>query len=728
MNKVLNRPMFRQQALRKGHLKPIHAQTGVMVGPPGPTITGVANPNKLPSTVVKPQGFFKKLGTEFRTSRQGIQQIMNPKSPQFSAKGTLGSGRLIPGLLGVEGIASVVDPYVGQYIENPLARSLVTYGISGAAALNPYVRAAGLAKFGYDIADNYAFKPIAAGIKKYRETPMSERRALPNISGEADMDLIEQTMGRAQVKNEQDVKTALQNKKAKPGSQRIGFGGRDRLTEDDNKSEVVQGDVDISKVVANNVDPNLKAPLIGAKKTTIQDNMPPKEDKTMLAQKNDNEDVKTEEDANKQLVKTQEANTAEGKVKAGDGTSVTNETIALAKEYRKELMAGQKSQAKLVFLANLASGLLTGKTTQGGLGGALEVFGAALGPAINNYATIKLKENELENDFMSDALTLAKDEIDARNGVLEAPDFPDAVPGIIQLTDDSGTRNVTARRLKDGTVQYAVYGQKDQYGRQLFITAPYGSYDKFLKQDFAAKEQTDTLRDLSAKYKAYSLGRDSIDILKKEDVVGGPKGRLNIFTKRLGDAMNDFGMGFFGQEDGMAKIAEMREDVKQGLISGGKSKEEAEKYLNEKFGKGNSLFKKTLKEMGVFKDTGADLERLAINETILTYALANSLKSKDRLTEKDIKMAQNLVNVFPMLRGEKSVIQSLEAVNETILKDIERLEFDYTNAYLGDSITISNYRRRYNIVGSEGQALQGDLPGFFDNMSTEDVLGNIQID
>ena len=48
-------------------------------------------------------------------------------------------------------------------------------------------------------------------------------------------------------------------------------------------------------------------------------------------------------------------------------------------------MAGQKSQAKLVFLANLASGLLSGTTTKGGLGGALEVFGKALGPAVNNW-------------------------------------------------------------------------------------------------------------------------------------------------------------------------------------------------------------------------------------------------------------------------------------------------------------------------------------------------------
>ena len=34
LNDVLNRPLFRQQALRKGALKPITAQTGRMVGEP----------------------------------------------------------------------------------------------------------------------------------------------------------------------------------------------------------------------------------------------------------------------------------------------------------------------------------------------------------------------------------------------------------------------------------------------------------------------------------------------------------------------------------------------------------------------------------------------------------------------------------------------------------------------------------------------------------------------
>ena len=41
INDVLNRPLFRQQALKKGALKPITAQTGIMVGQP---ITGNTNP------------------------------------------------------------------------------------------------------------------------------------------------------------------------------------------------------------------------------------------------------------------------------------------------------------------------------------------------------------------------------------------------------------------------------------------------------------------------------------------------------------------------------------------------------------------------------------------------------------------------------------------------------------------------------------------------------------
>ena len=86
-----------------------------------------------------------------------------------------------------------------------------------------------------------------------------------------------------------------------------------------------------------------------------------------------------------------------------------NKTIALAKKYQEEVFKGEGSQAKLVFLANLASGLMTGTTAKAGIGGAMEVFGQALGPAVNNYATIKLKEGELRARNREASLNAAVD-------------------------------------------------------------------------------------------------------------------------------------------------------------------------------------------------------------------------------------------------------------------------------------------------------------------------------
>jgi len=52
--------MFRKVALQRGDLKPIHANTGVMVGSSGPNINyGPPNPRFQISTEVKPQGFFQ---------------------------------------------------------------------------------------------------------------------------------------------------------------------------------------------------------------------------------------------------------------------------------------------------------------------------------------------------------------------------------------------------------------------------------------------------------------------------------------------------------------------------------------------------------------------------------------------------------------------------------------------------------------------------------------------
>jgi hypothetical protein len=183
---------------------------------------------------------------------------------------------------------------------------------------------------------------------------------------------------------------------------------------------------------------------------------------------------------------------------------------------------------------------------------------------------------------------------------------------------------------------------------------------------------------------------------------------------------------FESKDAGMAKVNQLRDQFKSDLMGDGMSEKEADAFLDKNFGSVDSQFKKTLKAMGVFKDqtTAADLERLAINETVLTYALANSLKDKDRLTQKDIQMAKELVNVFPFFRGQGQVIRSLEAVNERILGDIEASELIYSE-FGGDTATLENFRRKYGLLPGVEQE-QVDV-GFKDEATIEllEKLGDI---
>ena len=713
LNKVLNRPMFRHKALRKGDLKPIQARVGrsvggpgVMVGNPSPGISGVYNPNRVPMVVDQPSKLDRFKQGAKRFGKGAFRTV-------FGAPGYL-FYETNEALKNVEGITPtqryIASLGAGAFGFTPPGR-VVAGGVLGLRALQ-------LAGLGAEV--------IGEDIKKYRATPLSERKVLPDISGEASMDNFPDPATNEEIKEEVKI-----SKNARPGSGLPGSrGGKnvqtDRLTEKDNESDVVQGEVDINKVVKNN-DPNKSPVTIGGDDTVAEKGFreKPKADTgTGVTTK-----VETDEKANVNVVKAGTNDLDKpGKIKAADGTEVNNQVIDLARKYRKELMAGQKSQAKTVFLANLASGLLSGTTTKGGLGGALEVFGKALGPAVNNYATVKLKENEMENEFMSDALELAQDELAAKNDLLEGGsglDFEST--GYIQFRDKNGKAiNRTGGLLKDGTYVMAALGQVDANGRQVYTPVPAGAFSKYFTSSFGEEEQGKTIRNLSGKYKALGIGKETIRILQeaaeKGETLGGPVGRFNLVTTRLGSALEDLGFSMFESKDaGMAKVNQMRESFKSELMTNqGMSEKDADAFLDKNFGSVDSQFKKTLKAMGVFKDetTAAELERLAINETVLTYALANSLKDKDRLTQKDIQMAKELVNVFPFFRGQGQVIRSLEAVNERILGDIEASELIYSE-FGGDTATLENFRRKYGLLpGTEGQQIDVG----FQNDSTIDLL------
>ena len=676
LNDVLNRPLFRQQALKKGALKPITAQEGIMVGAPTQDIRNV----RFRPPAVNQQGFFG------RNIRPAMQRIKTGFPGLL--KGT-GAG------FGLYNLSDALTTKLG--ITGPL-KTGIDLGASF-LGVTPVGRAIGLGALGV--------QGLGALYDKiYRDNTGKERptgttfAAITGTGGEplANIDTTN-IFGpidpkRLTRKQRRDLKQK-QKIAEKEGSEvaliptvkpdALVSQGQEEIGSGPNKTEVI----DTQKVALENSQVQ-KTPEGGPEITPGE--------------------IKTKPDAPVEDVKPKQT-AAQADLKLQEDTNVLDDdfkkTIAKARLIKQELMKGQTSNANLVFMANLAQGLLTGTTRRQGLGGALEVFGQAVGPAVNNYATMKLKENELENNLMSDALELATEENRRRNQASELPDIQQY--GVLQVTDRNGNpMNVVGVRYKNGTHGIAS-GRIDNFGREIFVPIASGQFAKFISNDKGETERFKTLKELSGKYKAYQIGETSINLLKLPEVKGGPAGLLSLFTKRTADALNDLGFGFVGRdqlEQGRRKINELRKDLidtymKDNDVDQETAEKEIDATLNKQFKvkKGESLLDSTLKRFGVkFEGVGANLEQLAINETILTYALANSLKSKDRLTQKDIQMAAKLVNVFPLLRGEQSVIEALEAVNNTLIKDIQAAEFDYINAFGGDNRTIDNYRARYGIA------------------------------
>jgi len=165
------------------------------------------------------------------------------------------------------------------------------------------------------------------------------------------------------------------------------------------------------------------------------------------------------------------------------------------------------------------------------------------------------------------------------------------------------------------------------------------------------------------------------------------------------------------------------------MVSEDISREKAEKLLQSQLGDAadqNKIMKLIKDATG--EEDKQQLSQLAINETVMVYALANSLKSKDRLTEKDIKMAKQLVNIFPLLRGQADVIRDLRSVNNTILGDIDSLQSNWVNGLLGETSTINIYRRQYGFKEGGDNQLPPELADIYQNKSDADIAGSVTLD
>ena len=137
INKVLNRPMFRREALKKGHLQPLTANTGRMIGPMRPPVPALI-PQNTRGTMVGPSynnalalraqpNFMERMGSRARGFGRGVfslpaiggfyagdkvAQGLGIEDPigrgAFGLGGSYAASRALPALAGIGMIPSAV--------------------------------------------------------------------------------------------------------------------------------------------------------------------------------------------------------------------------------------------------------------------------------------------------------------------------------------------------------------------------------------------------------------------------------------------------------------------------------------------------------------------------------------------------------------------------------------------------------------------------------------------
>ena len=725
VNKVLNRPMFRKVALKKGYIKPIHAQSGRMVGAPTQDIRNT----RFRPPAINTQGFFGRNIRPFLQRTMGDIRGFATQPGQFFTTQPLGK---TPGigtarLLGIEGLIKPIGAVTSKLgMPEGTAKSVVDFGLATIGGLTPIGRAAGLTLGAADLlmgAQDYVsgkklgttskavfnlgdplglFQPIDSTKRVGRKRDPERAKIVQEQISANRQKLIDagkenllpenrsrlrrkQVEARMQPKDEVDVATQPQNT-TKIGDNELVDTAKISENAINNQQQFDEGD--------------LQAPPIGEEKKQ-------EKDRFGFAKK----EIKKGEADNAQDQANKDALVVESPYMAA-----IKEAKAMAAEMRK----GRASQTQLIFLSNLASGLLTGTTNRRGLSGALDVFGKALGPAVNNMVMVKMKENELDQNLLGRALEFQSDFLKAQNDAFEMPDT--AETGVIQIQNEVGRIvNVPGRILKDGTKQRAT-GEVDSRGMNIYVTVD-PSFNFIANKD-QNKETLEIAGDIAGKYAAVNLINRSLAIITEDRASAGVTGAIGLYGGRLTEALGDVLKFVKPSGDTKAELKTSgktmfdieRNSAANRLVKGGEfeTKEEALKYLDAQFGSFDKIYNNSLNNARKRLKGGKklDYERLAINETVLVYKLANSLKSKDRLTQKDIDMAKGLVKVFPAFRGEINVIASLTATAETILDDIKQQERLYERAG-GSTQYLLNERRAYGL-GTASETLNtftGDLLG-----------------
>ena len=704
LNKVLNRPLFRKEALRKGALKVIKASSGDMIGPMpmmGPTAPPRRTFGQLMSSGLQGLKNFGKTAVRTGPGGLGVYGGLEAIDPRLAAG--VGAGEL--GLLGasfIPGARQTVSslqrftPF-GMISRMPFGRATgvglaalaggkLFQGFKNRAQEKEFVREyakrnnldvdEALSLYERDLpgvtrgfkdlrpSDLAKATTIASQSFKKAATPLSEeeKEKIANINkfiekryNYQDLDSLAAETKKAKTVLDEGVRVE-QSLTQDPDSE-MAFSdeaGRQEvanIVETRDKAAILTGQI-MNKF---NITDQLKALNIASAMTdglitedniqTILDN--PKEYEKIPNKSNDPNHPTAVADKPETIQDAKEdRNVALAKslgVENEQRTPSGNKEIDLGKKFLVDLQNPRETEVnpKSYFLTKLALGLISGKTNKRGLAGAVEIAAQVMGPAFDGSIALKMKNDENYRDFVT-AVT-------ERNMALYKMFNDDKKKGKF----DNGSL------LIDGTYYEAKqdrdsgnYFLVDGTGNLIPVNQNRGTFYKRVVD----KNYFDQIKLLSDGYIAQDILEDSISLFKDPNIGSKVKGPAAIILsaadtlKALPEAVIEGIKGAGGDFTMSNSKIEGEVDMTTDEFNKfQKRTDEALKKLEEEFGDALDADNEAAKVLG----------QLEVNARFLTYSLANALKEKDRLTNRDLQLLEELTE-FRLIKNPIRIQEKYE--------------------------------------------------------------------
>jgi hypothetical protein len=324
-----------------------------------------------------------------------------------------------------------------------------------------------------------------------------------------------------------------------------------------------------------------------------------------------------------------------------------------------------------LILLKLASGLLTGKTTQSGVGGFLDVLGQASGPTVDTAILLANQQKEFDQSL---ALALIKSNGDKQGGL------------------KAESKRVYVQEFNEGDdlfpVQTRLIPQNKDTGALLDVVAtdqgeafvPYTRGGKIIEPDTKAKNLSDkSMRDLS-------VGLEFAEIVTNAPKeLLGPGATVRQFMDRFSGSTKSYQSSIGNFDDFQTKSFNQISDAiineEQFKNLSGSSLEKAKEENNKILSQFQKESEKYTGDLYKALDSG-DQERIAraqlgLIEQRMKYIVANANKAQDRLTAADVKNAEGRTKILTYFENPEQIKKNYEILGKEMNANFRKQARNY---------------------------------------------------